>query len=156
MELQSLYPVVATDRVADAAAFYVEHLGFVRTFSTDWYVSLRRPGPPDVELAFVDATHLTIPDGFRHPVRGLLINMEVDDVDAEWQRLVIEGGLEPRLAIRSEPFGQRHFILADPAGVLIDLITEIPPADDYAEAFAIEAGTIQRPSALLGPQRRAH
>lgn len=136
MQLQSLYPVIATDRVADAAAFYVEHLSFEPTFSTDWYVSLRRPGPPAVELAFVDAAHTTIPEGYRHPVRGLLINVEVDDVDAEWQRLVVDDGLEPRLAIRSEPFGQRHFIVADPAGVLIDIITEIPPADDYAEAFA--------------------
>jgi catechol 2,3-dioxygenase-like lactoylglutathione lyase family enzyme len=135
-----MYPVVATPRVADASAFYVEHLGFVPTFSTDWYVSLRRPGPPDVELAFVDAAHPTIPDGFRQPVRGLLINLEVDDVDAAWQRLVIQGGLRPRLAIRSEPFGQRHFIVSDPVGVLIDIITEIPPADDYVGAFADETG----------------
>ena len=133
--LHRLYPVLATDRVADESAFWRDRLGFAVTFEAEWYVSLRHEGS-GAEIAFLDAAHETIPEGFRTRAAGVLVNLEVDDVDAEWQRLVVDGGLAPRLPIRSETFGQRHFIVADPAGVLVDVITEIPPGDEYADAFA--------------------
>ncbi|WP_144720282.1 VOC family protein [Agrococcus jejuensis] len=134
--LHRLYPVIATDRVAETAAFWQQRLGFIESFAADWYVSLRHE-TSGAEIAFLDATHPTIPEGYRGATAaGILVNLEVDDVDAEWQRLVVDGGLEPRLAIRSEAFGQRHFIVADPAGVLVDVITEIPPTGEFVDAFA--------------------
>ncbi len=135
--LTSFYPVLCTDRVAESRDFYVRLLGFAVTFEVDWYVSLRRD--PAHELALVDHRHPTVPAGHRAPVRGLLLNLEVTDVDAEWERLVVREGLRPELGLRDEPFGQRHFIVADPNGVLIDVITEIPPAPEYAAGFAAAA-----------------
>ncbi len=131
--LTSFYPVLCTDRVAESRDFYVRLLGFAVTFEADWYVSLRRD--PAHELALVDHRHPTVPAAHRAPVRGLLLNLEVTDVDAEWERLVVREGLRPELALRDEAFGQRHFIVADPNGVLIDVITEIPPAPEYAAGF---------------------
>ena len=136
MQLTSFYPVIGTSRLAEAHEFYTRHYGFETTFEADWYVSLRRAGPPSYELALLDHTHPTVPEGYRRPIRGLLLNFEVADVDAEWERLVVRGGLRPELELRSEPFGQRHFIVADPSGVLIDVITPIPPDPEYAAAFA--------------------
>jgi uncharacterized glyoxalase superfamily protein PhnB len=135
MQLTSFYPVIGTTRLREAHEFYSRFFGFETTFEADWYVSLRRPGPPSYELALLDHTHPTVPDGYRHPVQGLLLNIEVDDVDAEWERLVVRGGLRPELELRSEPFGQRHFIVADPSGVLVDVITPIPPDAEYAAGF---------------------
>jgi catechol 2,3-dioxygenase-like lactoylglutathione lyase family enzyme len=134
MSLSSFYPVICTDLVAEERDFYVDHMGFEVTFEADWYVSLRRPDSGH-ELALVDSNHATIPGGYGNPVKGLILNFEVDDVDAEYARLVGESGLLPKLDIRSEAFGQRHFIVADPAGVLVDVITEIPPSDEYAAQF---------------------
>ncbi len=134
MTVTSIYPVLQSRDAAATAAWWREHLGFETVFEAGWYVSLRR-GP--WELAVLDADHPTIPASHRGPVaKGVLVNIEVDDVDAEWRRLVIEGGLEPALAIRSEAFGQRHFIVAAPDGVLVDVIQEIPPSEEYAAAFA--------------------
>lgn len=130
--MSSFYPVICTDKVAETSEFYVTHFGFTVTFTADWYVSLRRG---DYELALVDASHPTIPAADRRPVAGLILNFEVDDVDAEYRRLVEEAGLEPALPLRSEDFGQRHFIVTDPAGVLVDVITEIPPSAEYEAAF---------------------
>jgi catechol 2,3-dioxygenase-like lactoylglutathione lyase family enzyme len=133
MTLTSSYPVLMTRDVAATAAFYQHHFGFTVTFEADWYVSLKRD---QWELAVLDATHETIPATHRGPVAaGLLINLEVGDVDAEYARLVLDGPLEPLLPIRSEGFGQRHFIVAGPDGVLIDVITPIEPAPEYAEQF---------------------
>ncbi|MGW4847261.1 VOC family protein [Nocardia brasiliensis] len=138
MKLSSFYPVIGTNDIAAARDFYTTWLGFEITFEADWYVSLRRAGDRTYELALLDYTHPTVPAAYRKPVQGLLLNFEVDDVDAEWERLVVQGGHKAELEIRSEDFGQRHFIIADPSGVLIDVITEIPPAGDYVAQFSAE------------------
>ena len=134
MEITSFYPVLMVDDVSAAARFYREELGFDTTFEADWYVSLRR-GP--YELALLDHEHPTLPAAYRRPVAGLLINVEVADVDAEWERLVVGEGLVPELTLRDEDFGQRHFIVAAPNGVLLDVITPIPPTQEYATQYAL-------------------
>lgn len=135
MEVTGFYPVVCTSRLTESRDFYTRLFGFETTFESDWYVSLRRPGTPSYELALLDHTHPTLPAGYRRPVDGLLLNLEVLDVDAEWERLVVGEGLAPVLELRSEDFGQRHFIVADPNGVLVDVITPIEPSADYAEQY---------------------
>lgn len=133
MEITSFYPVLMVDDAAEAARFYREELGFETTFEADWYVSLRFEGG---ELALLDRRHETIPVGFREPVRGLLLNVEVTDAAAEHARLVGERALPERLPLRDEAFGQRHFIVEAPGGVLIDVIEPIEPAPQFAEAYA--------------------
>ncbi|MFF2369925.1 VOC family protein [Agromyces sp. NPDC058110] len=132
--LRSCYPVLGTTDVAASAAFYREHFGFETSFASDWYVSLRHPASGD-ELALLDAAHPSVPEGHREPARGVLVNLELDDVDAVAARLD-EAGVPVVQALRSEPFGQRHVIVRDPGGVLVDVITEIPPAAEFAEAFS--------------------
>ncbi|MFB4196046.1 VOC family protein [Streptomyces carpaticus] len=135
MDLTSCYPVICTERLTASRDFYTRLLGFEITFEADWYLSLRRPGDSPYELALLDHTHPTLPAAYRTPVRGLLLNFEVTDVDAEWDRLVIRGGLTPELTLRDEDFGQRHFIVADPNGVLIDVITPIAPTAEFAAQY---------------------
>lgn len=133
--LTSFYPVLCTERLGESVAFYSTLFGFETTFTCDWYVSLRRPEPPHYELALVAAEHETVPEAFRRPAQGLLLNFEVADVDAEYARLVTGAGLKTELPLRSESFGQRHFIVAAPDGVLIDVITPIAPTGAYADAY---------------------
>lgn len=135
MDLTSCYPVICTERLAASRDFYTRLLGFEITFEADWYLSLRRPGDPPYELALLNHTHPTLPAAYRTPVRGLLLNFEVTDVDAEWDRLVTRAGLTPELTLRDEDFGQRHFIVADPNGVLIDVITPIAPTAEFAGQY---------------------
>lgn len=133
MKLTSFYPVVMTDQLAKSRDFYVRQFGFDLTFESDWYVSLKRG---DVELAILTHNHTTIPESYRKPVQGLILNFEVEDVDAEYARLIETEHLPLVQELRSEEFGQRHFITHDPSGVLIDVITEIPPSQAYASQFS--------------------
>lgn len=135
MQLRSTYPVIGTDKVAATAAFYVDHFGYTPTYEADWYVSLRRVDPPHQELAILDYRHPTMPPPFRKPLQGLLLNFEVEDVDAEYARLIEGSGLPLHAPLRDEEFGQRHFVTADPAGVLIDVITNIPPSSEQAASY---------------------
>ncbi|MDT9591620.1 VOC family protein [Nocardioides zeae] len=134
MPTTGFYPVLMSDDVAAAAAaFYRDALGFTTTYDSDWYVSLRLD---DFELAIVAHDHPTVPAAYRHLPRGVLVNLEIDDVDALHAHLVDDLGHEPVLALRDEDFGQRHFIVAAPDGVLLDVIQPIAPSAEFAEAFA--------------------
>ncbi|MFI8849394.1 VOC family protein [Streptomyces sp. 891-h] len=136
IKLGGFYPVLASRDVAASRDFYTRHFRFEVTFEADWYVSLRRPDAPEYELALLDHAHPTVPQGHRAALQGgLLLNFEVDDVDSEHQRLVVEAGLPEVLPLRTEEFGQRHFIIAAPDGVLIDVITIIPPSEEYAARY---------------------
>ncbi|MEY2849474.1 MAG: hypothetical protein RI885_2141 [Actinomycetota bacterium] len=132
--LTSLYPVLMTEDVPIVSTFFRDHFDFEVTFEADWYVSLRRDR---WELAILDSSHSTVPEAYRgRSAAGILVNLEVDDVDAEYQRLIVDGPLEAVLAIRSESFGQRHFIVAAPDGVLVDVITPIEPSAEFLEQFS--------------------
>lgn len=136
MSVTSAYPVLMSDNVAAASAFYREVLGFEVTFAADWYVSMRTG---DHELAVVDAGHPTVPEGFRRRSQGVLINIEVDDVDDLYRRLTSEHGLRPVLELRDEEFGQRHFIVEGPDEVLVDCIQPIPAGAEFAHAYVTDA-----------------
>ncbi|RYE51971.1 MAG: glyoxalase, partial [Rhizobiaceae bacterium] len=69
---------------------------------------------------------------------GMLISFEVDDPDAIYARLQA-AGVKILRTLRDEDFGQRHFIAADPNGVMIDVIKPIPPSAEYAAQYAPEA-----------------
>jgi uncharacterized glyoxalase superfamily protein PhnB len=137
--ITSYYPVLGVTDVAAARDYYQRLFGFVPRYDSDWYVHLTHRDRDDVHLALVAADHDTIPAGHRHPARGLLLNLEVDDVDGEYQRLVAAGA-EIALPLRSEAFGQRHFIVVGPGGVLIDVIRPIPPAPEYQRYFLPDDG----------------
>lgn len=121
------------------AGFYIERFGFEKVFEADWYVSLKISGNDiPFELAILDASHPTVPQAYRTQTKGLILNFEVDDVDAEYDRLIRDADLPLELEIRTEDFGQRHFMTSDPNGVLIDVITVIPPTSEYDRQYINE------------------
>lgn len=138
MKCTQFYPVIMTDAVAVTARFYVDHFRFAPAFESDWYVHLQSREDPAVNIAVLDGQHETVPAAGRGHVAGLLINFEVEDVDAEFARAEATG-LPILLPLRDEPFGQRHFITRDPSGVLIDVITPIPPSPEFAAQYAADA-----------------
>ena len=139
MKSTQYYPVLMTDRVAETARYYEQHFRFTRQFDSDWYVHLQSSEDEKVNLAILDGAHATIPAVARGGrAAGVLLNFEVDNVDAEYER-VLASGLDVQLALRDEPFGQRHFIVQDPNGVLIDVIQPIPPSEDFLRQYAAGA-----------------
>ena len=84
MSVTSFYPVVTSHDVAAATAFYRDALGFEVTYESDWYVSLRLG---TFELAVLAYQHETIPADYRALPQGVILNLEVDDVDAVHDRL---------------------------------------------------------------------
>ncbi|WP_040979398.1 VOC family protein [Oceanobacillus jeddahense] len=140
MKISSFYPVLMTKDVSITSAFYVQHFGFSIVFETDWYTSLQQE-EIGAELAVLQEDHETVPSSFGTSVQGLILNFEVENVDELYVRLIKEKKLPLHLDLRDEAFGQRHFITSDPSGVLIDVITVIPPDESFQDHYNIEAQT---------------
>ena len=139
MKCTQFYPVIMTNDVAGTARFYRDHFRFAPTFESDWYVHLQSTEDESVNLAILQAGHESIPEPARGArVSGLILNFEVEDVDVEFDRAKA-ANLPILLSLRDEEFGQRHFITNDPNGVWIDVITPIPPSDEFLNQYAPDA-----------------
>ena len=138
MKTTSYYPVLMVENVAAIAKFYTAHFGFKPLFEGDWYVHLQMADDRRVNLGLVRFDHDTVPAAMRKRTQGLLINFEVKDPDAVYER-VIAAGLPVLRSLRDEDFGQRHFITADPNGVLIDVIKPIAPSAEFLAQYQPEA-----------------
>ena len=138
MKCTQFYPVIMTDDVAGTARFYRDNFRFSPAFESDWYVHLQSSEDESVNIAVLQGDHETVPEAARGRVSGLIINFEVADVDREFQRAEANG-LPILLALRDEPFGQRHFITSDPNGVLIDVIKPIPPSEEFLKQYTDDA-----------------
>uniref|UniRef100_UPI003F72E216 VOC family protein n=1 Tax=Roseinatronobacter sp. TaxID=1945755 RepID=UPI003F72E216 len=119
--------------------FYQAHFGFRPLFDSGWYVHLQSTEDESVNLAILDCEHDTIPEVARSTMAtGMLLNFEVPDAAQVYDTLQAKG-LPILLPLRDEPFGQRHFITRDPAGVLIDVITPIAPSAEFLAQYADDA-----------------
>lgn len=133
MKINSFYPVIATKELEQSATFYQQYFGFKPSFSSDWYISLVTQ--TGFELAILDYEHESVPKAFRQPTQGLLLNFEVENVDQKYAE-ISQAGLPLHLDIRSEDWGQRHFITADPNSILIDVIQNIEPSKEFKQMYS--------------------
>lgn len=135
MRSTQYYPVIQTDDVAGTVAFYTQHFLFRPLFEADWYVHLQSREDETVNLAILQHDHETIPAVGRGCAKGVILNFEVDDVDAVHER-ISTSGVPIVKSLQDEGFGQRHFIASDPNGVLIDVIKPIPPTGEYVADYS--------------------
>lgn len=116
--------------VETSASFLVDHFGFTRDMADDGFASLSRPdaGFNVVYLRTGLATFKPAALAGRH-ADGLLIVFVVDDIDAEYARIHVEG-VAITTPIETERWGERFFQVTDPNGVVIQLVQWMAVADD--------------------------
>ena len=142
--IKNLYPVFMTSRLKEARDSYVNLFGFKLVFEAEWYVQLHldRDGNPPLELAFMLPELEEQPESVRAAFagEGMILAFDFDDVNEVYRRLVGEKLItDVVLPIRDEPWGQRHFMFRDPAGVLIDAVQLIPPSSNYIASYLEES-----------------
>jgi len=58
----------------------------------------------------------------------MYLTIEVDDVDRVYSDLKSKG-IEIKVDLRDEPWGDRHFAIEDPNGIAIDIVKYSPPQE---------------------------
>lgn len=122
MNVTRMLPNICTDRGDETREFYERLLGFVVRFEhAGWYVQLSSPSNPQLQLGIVRRDHAFTPKSFQQPAQGVIISVQVEDVDAAFADAAKRGF---RIAdeLRDEEFGMRHFMVADPNGLLVNIL----------------------------------
>lgn len=119
---------IVTHQLAATKNFYTRVLGFGVTFENEFYLLLHTPGRK-AEISFLLPEHPSQQALFHKPFagQGLYLTIEVDDVDALYAELK-KKGIEIKIDLRNEPWGDRHFAIQDPNGIGIDLVKYAPNA----------------------------
>lgn len=134
--MRSLYSLFIVPDVAAARRFYCEHFGMTTVFAATWYVQLHGPNP-SIQIAFITPGHDSVPAAFRNrTARGALVSIEVEDARAIAERLR-EAGVAFTYPLTDERWGQRHFMLVDPNGLLVDVIEPIEPDEAWYREHAL-------------------
>lgn len=115
-----LWTGIVTPHLHACRDFYVQAFGCNVLFDEDWFVLLELGGgelgllAPDLDIQH--PRFRTATDG-----QGSWVTIDVEDVQAAWQRLAAQG-ITPECEIREESWGDRHFVVTDPAGIAVDIV----------------------------------
>jgi catechol 2,3-dioxygenase-like lactoylglutathione lyase family enzyme len=105
-------PNINADLPAETRDFFVNLLGFEVAMDMGWIVTVAAPSDPAVQVGIIANDDPAAPG----------ISVEVDDVDAVHARAV-ERGLEIAYALRDEEWGVRRFMLREPSGTIVNVLT---------------------------------
>jgi uncharacterized glyoxalase superfamily protein PhnB len=132
MELLDGYPIVVTDRLRECRDFYARWFGFDVYFEASWIVLVKNAS---MTLAFMHSEHPSSPPSpAPYTGDGTFVTLQVADARAEWER-VTAAGLSCDLGLTDEPWGQRRFGVADPAGMWVDVVEQIDPAAGWWDSY---------------------
>lgn len=129
MRVQAISTVLLVDDVAASLAFYERQLGFERTFVLPWFASLKHASG-GASLDLWQRAHPSVPARIDRAPAGVLLALVVEDAAAEAERMKADGVVIVD-DVRDEPWGQRHFIAADPSGFLIDVVQRTEPTREF-------------------------
>lgn len=112
MSASRAVPNIKSDRPAETREFFVELLGFEVAMDIGWVVTLAAPDNRSVQVNIIANDDMAAPG----------ISVEVPDVDAVHARAV-ERGLEIAYSLRDEAWGVRRFMLREPSGTLVNVVS---------------------------------
>ncbi|MDV4341619.1 glyoxalase [Methanoculleus sp. YWC-01] len=119
------YPVVITPNLEECRDFYVDHFGFDIVFEADWYIQLKHEN--GIELGFM-RPNLPNQPPFLHDAydgKGIIVTYDVEDAGKEYEKAQKIEGVMIVYPYTEEEWGQKHFILKDPAGVFVDIVEQL-------------------------------
>ena len=121
---------ILTKRLSETKFFYTKNLGFKVKFENEFYLLLKTPNKKDT-LSFLLPNHPTQQPFFRKPFlgEGMYLTIEVDNVDELYNDMKSKG-IDIKVDIRDEPWGERHFAIEDPNGIGIDIVKYIKPLEN--------------------------
>lgn len=126
MKVIRVVPNVASEAFASSRDFYAAMFDLVVSVELDdWYLQLMAESDSRLNIGFVEPGHelfagRTAPSG----PSGVVLTVHVDDVDEAYAR-ARRLGAEIAAEIRNEDHGQRHFLVVDPNGLLLNVMSTL-------------------------------
>jgi arsenate reductase len=108
-------PNIKSDRPEETRDFFTELLGFEVAMDMEWVVTLASPDNPSVQVTIIANDDMAAPG----------ISVGVPDVDAV-HAAAVERGLEIAYPLRDEEWGVRRFMIREPSGTLVNVVSHRP------------------------------
>ena len=131
---KSAFSVFIVHNLSSAKSFYVNNFGFNLAFENEWYIHL--VSDSGIQVAFMLPNQPSQPDIFKtqYNGNGLIFSLEVEDADQAYS-YATSNSLDIALDLRSEEWGQRHFAIKDPNGILVDIVQATEPTEEYKSGY---------------------
>lgn len=128
MKITKQIPLVTTSRLKEVKEFYTRSFGFQTSFDVPEYLSLVSEDG-SIELSFMPPCEgAPAPNG-----SGLTLCLQVENADQELDR-IRPMGLRVTRPLQDNEWGDRSFVVEDPAGISLYIHHPIPPTGKYASA----------------------
>ena len=112
------HPTIVSNKLIATVNFYEDYFGFVPVIEDDGYTLLRAADLQGGRIAIFDSRHSRVKD--IQPVRGLILNIPVQDVRAKYDLFYMEG-LDFFKELGTDIHGRKHFWVCDPNGVIVNV-----------------------------------
>ena len=112
MTIRRTVPNIKSERPAETRDFFVGLLGFEVAMDLDWVVTVASPTNPSAQVTIIGNDDMAAPG----------ISVEVADVDAV-HATAVEQGREIVYPIRDEEWGVRRFMLREPSGTIVNVLS---------------------------------
>jgi uncharacterized glyoxalase superfamily protein PhnB len=126
MKVIRIVPNLSSEDFFSSRDFYAAMFDLVVSVeNVDWYLQLMVESNRTLNIGFVKPDHelfagRTAPSG----TYGVILTIHVDDVDEAYERAK-RLGAEIAAEIRNEDYGQRHFLVVDPNGLVLNVMSAI-------------------------------
>ena len=120
MEMRSFATCLNVTDVSASGNFMKTFFGFSEEMAFDGLAALTHP-QTGMKLVYHKIGLEVLPPGFRHQAaHGVILAFIVDNIEAEYARLKKEGVIIV-IPLRTEPWGEKLFLVKCPGGVLIEI-----------------------------------
>jgi predicted enzyme related to lactoylglutathione lyase len=117
MKIKRVVPDIKSDRIEESRDFYAGFLGFQIGMDMGWVITFVSRSNPTAQV--------TVMRGDESAALQPQMSIEVDDVDRA-HAVAIERNLRIVYPLSDEPWGRRFFV-ADPNGVVINILSHTTP-----------------------------
>jgi len=118
MSIRRVVPDIPTERMDESRKFYTEFLGFEVAMDMGWIITLASPSNRTAQISLLRGTAAPA-------AQPISLSIEVADVDAAHAK-ALALGLTILYPLTTEPFGIRRFHVADPNGVVLNVLSHSP------------------------------
>jgi catechol 2,3-dioxygenase-like lactoylglutathione lyase family enzyme len=114
VSIKRVVPDIISQRMDESRKFYTEFLGFDVAMDMGWVLTFASPSNPTAQITLLQGSDKTMPQPN--------MSIEVADVD-EVHAKAVALGLPIVYPVTNEPWGVRRFFVADPNGVIINILS---------------------------------
>jgi predicted enzyme related to lactoylglutathione lyase len=126
MKVIRIVPNLSSEAFVASRDFYEAMFDLVVSVELDdWYMQLMAESDPSLNIGFVKPGHELFAGRASSPRSyGVVLTIHVDDVDVAYERAQ-QRGAEIVAEIRNEDYGQRHFLMVDPNGLVLNVMSAL-------------------------------